>query len=115
MTDTDRPSRPEPERGAGAAADRSSDSDVLRKALAWFSAERNAQSESRYRRAAAPLTGSPGEQRRGAPGSNTFIVPRGTPVDAVKERLRELENLYNEGFITIEEYQQKRVEILDRL
>ena len=100
---------------------RGTDVDLLRKAIAKLTAEREDEARNRYRRAAAPLLTAPPARAvasRGAPGSpagTTMTQPATSSVDSVKAALLELEHLYNEGLVTIEEYQRKRVEILDRL
>lgn len=100
----------EPERGT--------DVDLLRKAIAKLTTEREQKARNRYQRAATPLLTQPparADHDRGAPGSYGAMPGPGTTAESVKRALLELEALYNEGLVTIEEYQRKRVEILDRL
>jgi len=100
----------EPERGT--------DVDLLRKAIAKLTTEREQEARNRYQRAATPLlTQAPQRRDLGtaAPGSYGAVPGPGTTAESVKSALLQLEALYNEGLVTIEEYQRKRVEILDRL
>jgi hypothetical protein len=97
---------------------RGTDVDLLRKAIAKLTTERENESRNRYRRAATPLlTERPvrHDAPLGSPGASTNAAQPPSTVDAVRAALLQLESLYNDGLVTIEEYQRKRVEILDRL
>lgn len=94
---------------------RGTDVDLLRKAIAKLTSERENEARNRYRRAATPLlTERPVRHDESAAAVSSTAQP-GTSVDAVRAALLQLESLYNDGLVTIEEYQRKRVEILDRL
>ena len=95
---------------------RGTDVDLLRKAIAKLTAEREHAARTRaHPPRTRPLMQSPTRQPGAAPSAADRPAESSAPVDPVRKALLLLESLYNEGLVTIEEYQRKRVEILDRL
>lgn len=76
---------------------------------------KNVQSPIMYR--GKPVAGGgSGGRTPGAPGTGRNKKPSsGAGVSNVKDALRSLTQLYNDGLITTAEYDTKRAEILDRL
>ena len=95
---------------------RGTDVDLLRKAIAKLTAEREHAARTRaHPPGTRPLMQPPTRQPAVAPSAAARPAEPEAPVDPVRKALLLLESLYNEGLVTIEEYQRKRVEILDRL
>lgn len=95
---------------------RGTDVDLLRKAIAKLTAEREHAARTRaHSHRTRPLMEPPSRPSGVSPSVGERYPESGAPVDPVRKALLLLESLYNEGLVTIEEYQRKRVEILDRL